>query len=398
MAHDATRERAGPPSRFGYHRAMRKVGMVLLLLSLARLASAQILETEVWVGSVDLHDGGFAVSNLKNISNHRGYDNQPSFYRDGTSLLFTTEASNLDETGLGVHAVRYDTITGKSTPLPQARGFSPTPMAGGKIMLLRQGGVWLHDERGKLLRALTDTKEAGYFTRFEDDRWVLFMNDKDRRIVLYDGMANGLETMITGAITAPYRVPGERAVTFVVEQKDVLTLYRLDIDSKQVTALGTIPFKTGGHHVWTPRGTIFIASGAEIHEWDPHKPTEWPIVHRFDDPDLQGITRIALNGTADRIAIVSTARDETVVRNSRAAANDAMTAALAKFRGTSYVRTIETLSMASDSATERGTWIRKWRGAEGPVEQHGRYTTVWHREIGGNGTPSWSVEAERTDQ
>jgi hypothetical protein len=375
-------------------RAMRILGICLALLAFAPATAAQILETEVWVGALDLRDGGFAVSDLKNISNHRGYDNQPSFLPDGQSLLFTTEALNLDETGLGVHAVRYDLRTGKSTPLPLARGFSPTPTNDGRIMLLREGGVWLHDARGKLLRALTQTTQAGYFHRFEDETWVLFMNDKDRRIVLYDPRSHALETMITGAITAPYRVPGQRAVTFVVQSEQTRTLHRLDVDDKRVTTLATIPFPTGGHHVWTPRGTLFIASGAAIHEWDPRRPTEWPIVHRFDSPDLQGITRIALNATADRIAIVSTANDETVVRNSRAAVNDAMAASLAKFRGTSYVRTTESLTMQDSSATERGTWLRRW----GSNELHGRYTARWRRTVGGNGTPSWTLESEITNQ
>jgi hypothetical protein len=371
------------------------------MLLLTAVANAQILDTEVWVGALDLRDGRFVASDLKNISNHRGYDNQPSFLPDGDSLLFTTEASSLDDTGLGVHAVRYDFVTGKSTPLPLARGFSPTPTADGRIMILRQGGVWLHDARGKLLRALTETKEAGYFQRFEadtQDTWVLFMNDKDRRIVLYDPVSHALETMITGAITAPYRVPGERAVTFVVQDKETLTLHRLDVDGKRVTTLATIPFPTGGHHVWTPRKTIFIASGPEIHEWDPRKPGEWPVVQRFDQPDLQDITRIAISPGFDRVALVSTARDETVVRDSRAAANDAMAAALKKFRGTSYIRTPETFALQDAFATEHGTWIRKWRSAEGPVELRGRYTALWHRQTGGNGTPSWTLEKEVTNE
>jgi hypothetical protein len=380
---------------------MRTLSAFLLMLLLTAVANAQILDTEVWAGALDLRDGRFVASDLKNVSNHRGYDNQPSFLPDGDSLLFTTEASSLDETGLGVHAVRYDLVTGKSTPLPLARGFSPTPAADGQIMMLRQGGVWLHDARGKLLRALTETKEAGYFQRFEADSrdtWVLFMNDKDRRIVLYDPVTHALETMITGAITAPYRVPGERAVTFVVQEKETLTLHRLDVDEKRVTTLATIPFPTGGHHVWTPRKTIFIASGPEIHEWDPRKPGQWPVVQRFDQPDLQGITRIAISPRFDRIALVSTARDETVVRDSRAAMNDAMAAALKKFRGTSYLRTPETFILQDASATEHGTWVRKWRSAEGPVELRGRYTAVWHRQTGGNGVPSWTLEREVTNE
>ena len=377
--------------------AMRTFAMfplLVLLLALAPFAAAQILETEVWTGTLDLRDGGFAVSDLKNISNHRGYDNQPAFLPDGQSLLFTTEAVNLDETGLGVHAVRYDLRTGKSTPLPQAKGFSPTPTVDGRIMLLREGGVWLHDARGKLVSKLAQTTQAGYFHRFEDERWVLFMNDKDRRIVLYDPQSHALETMITGAITAPYRVPGERAVTFVVQTENTRTLHRLDVDDKRVSTLATIPFPTGGHHVWTPRGTLFIASGSSIHEWDPRRPAEWPVVHRFDSPDLQGITSVALNPTADRIALVSTANDETVLRHSRAAANDAMAAALAKFRGTSYERTTESLTMDGSTATEHGTWVRRWNGHE----LHGRYTTIWQRTVGGNGTPSWALQREVTNQ
>lgn len=377
---------------------MRILAGFVLMLALAPLAGAQILETEVWAGALDLRDGGFAVSDLKNLSNHRGYDNQPAFLPDGQSLLFTTEAVNLDETGLGVHAVRYDLRNGKSTPLPLARGFSPTPAADGQIMLLREGGVWLHDARGKLVRALTQTTQAGYFYRFEDESWVLFMNDQDRRIVLYDPRSHALETMITGAITAPYRVPGERAVTFVVQSEDTRTLHRLDVDAKRVATLATIPFRTGGHHVWTPRGTLFMASGPAIHEWDPHRPSEWPIVQRFDSPDLQGITRIALNPAADRIALVSTANDETVLRNSRAAVNDAMAAALKTFRGTSYVRTIESIAFGESSATERGTWIRRWRSADGPVELRGRYTASWQRTIGGDGAPSWAVGREVTNE
>jgi hypothetical protein len=376
---------------------MRKFAVSLLLLSLASAASAQIIDTEVWVGAVDLRDG-FTVSDLKNISNHPGYDNQPSFLPASNALYFTTEAESLSETGQGVHAVRYDLRTGRATPLPLALGFSPTPAERGRIMLLREGDVRLHDAAGKPLRTLTQSKSAGYFTRFEDGAWVLFMNDKDRRIVLYDPATHALETMATGAITAPYRVPGARAVSFVVQEKETLTLHRLDVDAKQVTTLATIPFPTGGHHTWTPRGTIFIASAGTIYEWDPKHPDSWRSIHHFDEPDLQGITRIALSPDAKRIALVSVVRDETVLRDSRLLWNRDMKARLASYRGTSYVRVAETLDVSGDTATEKGTWVRRWREAAGPVELHGRYTTMWKREAAGNGTVFWAPQSERTTE
>ena len=75
----------------------------------------------------------------------------------------------------------------------------------------------LRDGAGKET-ALTETKDAGYYTRFDDRTWVLFMNDKQRRIVIYDATTKALDTMAVGANTAPFRVLGKRAVTFVASE------------------------------------------------------------------------------------------------------------------------------------------------------------------------------------
>jgi len=47
---------------------------------------------------------------------------------------------------------------------------------------------------------------------------------------------------------------------------------------------------------------------------------------RIRYPELQGLTRIALSPRGDHIALVSTPRDETIIRDSRAASNQALAA------------------------------------------------------------------------
>src|SRR5687768_15234316 len=108
---------------------------LFVALAIALPASAQVLTTEVWLGPLDMRDGRFVVGEMKNISNHPGYDNQPSFFADGKSVVFSSEAESVAETGLGIQAVRYDLATGKSTKLPKIRGFSPTPTADGFMTL-----------------------------------------------------------------------------------------------------------------------------------------------------------------------------------------------------------------------------------------------------------------------
>src|SRR5712671_5363521 len=138
---------------------MRRIDLILLLASAATL-HAHINDSEVWVGSLDMSSGRFAVSNLTNISKHPGYDNQPAFFPDG-KLVFTSQIAVLDETGHAVQAVIHDFATGTSTIVPGALGFSPTPAADGSLMLLRDGHVVLHDPSGNESQ-LTETKDAGY--------------------------------------------------------------------------------------------------------------------------------------------------------------------------------------------------------------------------------------------
>ena len=420
---------------------MRRIALILLIVVSAAAVHAQINDSEVWVGSLDMSGGRFAVSNLVNISKHPGYDNQPAFFPDG-KLVFTSQIAVLDETGHAVQAVIHDFAKGTSTPVAGALGFSPTPAADGSLMLLREGHVVLHDASGKETQ-LTETTDAGYFARFDEQTWVFYMNDKQRRIVMYDPKTKGLDTMALGSVTAPFRIPGKRAVSFVAVEPfpapegvapppRKLFLRQLNLDDRQVTTLASISFPTSGSHVWTSRGTLLIASGHTIYEWNPAKPGDWPIAATFDDPELQGLTRIAISPRGDRIALVSTPRDETIIRDSRAASN----AALAVHNGTAFAQVLKDdatvvsangtvaqgraaiqqgiesrwkaqpdlvfvrtptsieISRSDPVASERGTWTGHATTPGGPADWRGDYLAVWRKTTTSAGLPSWTIAAE----
>jgi hypothetical protein len=421
---------------------MRRLLLFVILASFP--LRAQILTTEVWIGDLDLREGRFEVSGLSNISNKPGYDNQPAFFPDGSGLYYTTQALDLSDTGLGVHAVKYDLLTGAATPLPSALGFSPTPTADARrLTTLREGSVWLYDAAGREIGRLTETNTAGYYTRFDDRTWVLFMNEPERRIVIYDAKSKKLQSVATGAVTAPYRIPGQRAVTFVADEpftpqpssdapRAARVLRRLDLRGGKVTTLATIPFPSGGQHVWTSRGTILMASGPRIFEWSPSRPDVWLPIYTADHPDLQGITRIALSPTEDRIALVSVPRGETVIRESRDASNRALASRnpagvvtlftsnglvvaadgtrregreaiaeelagrFAQFDDLVYVRTPDSITVSRSGATgsEKGTWRGSWTSPEGAVALSGDYMAIWRNVIDSSGVPSWRVESE----
>lgn len=408
--------------------------IVLCLTLLATAAAAQINETEVWVGDLAVENGQLVINRLKNVSeSHPGYDNQPQFFPNGKTLVFSSQAMEVDDTGMGVHAKLVDLASGSVTSVAGAKGFSPTPTADGKqLMVLRRGRVFLHELDGREVRALTDTDTAGYYTPFDDRLWALFMNDKDRRIVIYDPKTKKIDTMATGASTAPYRIPKERAVTFVASENDQRVLRKLDLRKRSVQTVATIPFPTGGHHVWTSRGTLLMASGSAIYEWNPAKPSEWTPVFSSFHPDLKNITRIAISPAGDRIALVSVPSDETIIRNTRAESNRWLAlhradrvACLYKGDGTVttsvgvylegreaiehslatrfkdrpdvvYVRTPEAIEISRSDpiAFERGTWTGRWSTPVGPVDMAGQYAAVWRRDTTPSGARTWMLQSE----
>lgn len=423
----------------------RKAAIALALLLVPASASAQP-DVDVWVGDLAWQDGKPVASRLTNVSHRPGYDNQPAFFPDQKTLAYTTEGP--EET----NAVLFDLATGAATNLAEARGFSPTPTADGKqLMVLHQGRVELHDLAGKLVAPLTETKDAGYFNRVDERTWVLFMNDKERRIAIYDARKKTLETVSTGAITPLYRVPNARAFTFVAEtpfSSDPtaaakidpatvkLEMRKLDLTEKgdrRVVTLSTIPFPATGHHVWTPRGTVLMASGGTLQEWSPATPDRWTAVATFDDPDLQHISRIAISPRGDRIALVSMPRDETLIRDARLdsnraiaaravdaivagmeddvaitrgngalvsgkeAAKTAFTEAFAASKDLVYARTTERVEVGASQplAAEHGTWTAEWTDAEGkPASKRGSYLAMWKKNVGRDGMPEWKIRSE----
>ena len=67
---------------------MMKKSLLLGSVLFSFLVAAQA-NTEVYLADISTVDGKTAITNLRNISNNEGYNNQPSFYDDHT-LLFSS--------------------------------------------------------------------------------------------------------------------------------------------------------------------------------------------------------------------------------------------------------------------------------------------------------------------
>ena len=135
----------------------------IVLLLFGGLSPAQP-STEVYLFDLAYQNGRYSLSKPINISQNKGYDNQPSFLADGTGVLFVQNHDGQTE------VMRYDVGTRKKERLTNstASEYSPTPMPGNSrfstIVLEKDGTqlLWSFTMKGKDGKVVRPDLKIGY--------------------------------------------------------------------------------------------------------------------------------------------------------------------------------------------------------------------------------------------
>jgi hypothetical protein len=266
--------------------------------------------TDIFLADLRVQGDSLQLSAPVNVTAREGYDNHPWFLPDGEAFLYVSQIDGQTD------VFRHDVASGKQTRLTQTpeNEFSPTlPGDGPRMMVVRwagdmsDGALWWYAPDGTpQAEANGSVPRVGFYTFADANTLALFINDAEQSFFLSDALS-GETTRIGEAMggSAPRRMPGEAAaVSFLRQHADgAWWLSRLDVATREVTPL--VPMLTGvAHYTWLADGSALAAEGGTLHRWMPGAST-WQALITFDDPALQGITRIAVSPAGDRIALVS---------------------------------------------------------------------------------------------
>lgn len=290
---------------------MRLPPLIWAAFLVAPSAAAQAPDTEIWLAPLSRAGGGLTVDEPVNVTNRPGYDNQPWFLPDGRAFLFVAQHDGQTD------VFRYDLrrrTAARLTSTPESE-YSPmlTP-DGTAITVVRVEAdssqhLWLFSRAGAAIRrAPGDVVAVGYYGRTDDRSYVMFLADSVQSLVISD-LRRGRVTRVGRRLagSAPQRIPRSRDVSVVrIDSGRGRWIERLDLKSGRLTPIvatrGDSP-----HYAWTKRGTILMAEGSAIFEFDPRRDASWRQIAAFTAPGLQRISRLALSPAQDRLAIVSEA-------------------------------------------------------------------------------------------
>jgi hypothetical protein len=272
----------------------------------------------IYLADVRGEGGHLTVGTPEKISTWKGYNNQPSFSADGLSILYVSYRDTQSD------IYRYDIGSQSTSQVTKTREseYSPQPMPGfPRFSVIRVEGdstqrLWSFANDGtRASPVFPKQKGAGYYCWIDNSRAAMFVigkNDTDslKIVQLYDNPEPVIATNIGRCLQ---RVPIKGGLCYVQRKDDTTSFVEVyDLKAhKNYQLLKTLPGSQD--FVWTKNDDIIMAKGSKLYICRPPDESKWTEFADFSRQGLKNITRLALNPSNDKIAIVE-AEDQNSVQ------------------------------------------------------------------------------------
>jgi hypothetical protein len=284
---------------------LRLIGC-LLFLCMSSYGLAQPA-SEIWLFDLKIKKDKLSISNGKNITNHSGYDNQPSFHPN-EPLIYYSQADTSGRTDIMVYD--YSKSSTKNITETSEREFSPTITPDGKFLsciIQRDDGVQdlgKYPRSGGVPTVLINNLKVGYHAWVNETNLILFVLGEPHTLRWYS-LSDKKDTVLAGNIgRSLHAIPKSSDMSFVDKSTDSWLIKRLDTKTKTAS---NITATLLGHEdlTWTPDGKIIMSDGEKLYYFNPGTSNAWQEIEFASALKLKGITRLSVNKKGNKIAIVA---------------------------------------------------------------------------------------------
>jgi hypothetical protein len=281
------------------------IAFALQLCSLVGLAQTG---SEILLFDLSIKKDKLVLSNPNNITNHVGYDNQPSFHADQPIIFY----SSFNPDGRS-DIKSYDYEKGETRSFTQTteREYSPTLTPDKHFVsciIQRDDGaqnLGKYPVGGGQPTVLIDNLIVGYHAWIDQDRLLLFVLGEPQTLHLYNVKTKEDKVIAEKIGRSLHKIPNQNAMSFVHKISDSeWIIKRWDAATSEITTIAkTLPGRED--LCWTPQGRIIMSDGTRIYSIDPLNEKEWSEVSiKFGGEQLKGVTRLSLNSKGNRLAVV----------------------------------------------------------------------------------------------
>ncbi|MFM8914216.1 MAG: TolB family protein [Flammeovirgaceae bacterium] len=270
------------------------------------LAQAQT-DTEIFLFDVKSKKGTLTLTNPRNITNHKGYDNQPSFHRTEPLLYYS---SFNDEGRSDIKSFNYKTKQTAALTQTQEREYSPTLTPDGKFVsciIQRDNNaqdLGMYPATGGTPAVLINHLIVGYHAWMDSDRILMFILGQPQTLRLHNLKTEEDKTLDENIGRSLHSIPGKNAMSYVKKvsetQWSIFLLDKTTLASNKL--MDTLPQRED--LCWTPDGKVIMSDGTKVFIAEPFGEKQWVEISLPAEFSGKGITRLAMNAKGDKLAVV----------------------------------------------------------------------------------------------
>jgi hypothetical protein len=294
---------------------MKMKKLFLLLLPLSLLAQPN---TEVFLFDLSVKNGVYDFTNVKNISNNEGYDNQPSFVNDNRILFASTRNGQTD---IVSYRANYDTKTwinhtegGEYTPLK-----IPNQNAVSAVRLDPDGKQRLYSynlRNGESSELIADLVVA-YYTWYNDYTIVSAVIEEDNLNLYVSNLKDGWNRKYaTNVGRSFHKIPNSNLVSFISKENDNWTIKSLNPETGDTKVIANT-LNGSEDMCWMINGDIIMGKDSKLYKLTINKDNDWKEIVDLKDYGITKISRITGNSISNKFLVAAEINGEKKIETTK---------------------------------------------------------------------------------
>lgn len=261
--------------------------------------------TDVYIFDIQISDEHIFISDILNISNNKGYDNQPSFLDKNTVIFSSTNEGQTDIALFDIKKQEKTWLTSTDSdeysPLT-----SPIKHTISSIRILKNGDQHLYGYNIKdgTPSVIVDNLQIGYHAWYDKETVILSIAEGNIHSLNIANITNHTnKTVIKNIGRSLAKIPKSDLISYVSKENKVWEIRSYNpLTNESKFIINTLE---GSEDLcWTPHGVIIMAKGNELHKFNPKKDKDWELLGALTDKRLTNITRLSVNADASKLALV----------------------------------------------------------------------------------------------
>jgi Tol biopolymer transport system component len=277
---------------------MKKLAILITLFTIQLQAQTG---SEIYMADLVITETGISLSNHKNITNRKGYDNQPYFHPDKPLVYFS---SFNDQERADIKTYNYRNNKTELFTQTNVREYSPTVTPDEKFIsciIQRDDGaqdLGKFPTKGGSPQVLIKNLIVGYHAWISPDQLALFVLGEPLTLRLYN-LSTGKDTILAHGIgRSLHKIPNVNGFSYV-DKSSAQWKIKSWIDGKLEVITETLSGRED--LAWAPDGKIIMSDGRQFFFYDPKQKGKWQM---FFASELKGVSRIAVSADGKKIAFV----------------------------------------------------------------------------------------------